>query len=75
MQKLIVNKLKKQFIFVLTFIIIYAVFSFLPLTMNKSYAVTYTYTANSNDLPNDFEQKYPGYTEVLNNMIKSHPNC
>lgn len=74
MQKLIVNKLKKQFIFVLTFIIIYAVFSFLPLTMNKSYAVTYTYTANSNDLPNDFEQKYPGYTEVLNNMIKSHPN-
>ena len=74
MQKLIVNKLKKQFIFVLTFIIIYAVFSFLPLTMNKSYAVTYTYTANSNDLPNDFEQKYPGYTVVLNNMIKSHPN-
>lgn len=74
MQKLIVNKLKKQFIFVLTFIIIYAVFSFLPLTMNKSYAATYTYTANSNDLPNDFEQKYPGYTEVLNNMIKSHPN-
>lgn len=74
MQKLIVNKLKKQFIFVLTFIIIYAVFSFLPLTRNKSYAATYTYTANSNDLPNDFEQKYPGYTEVLNNMIKSHPN-
>ena len=74
MQKLIVNKLKKQFIFVLTFIIIYAVFSFLPLTMNKSYAVTYTYTANSNDLPNDFEQKYPSYTEVLNNMIKLHPN-
>lgn len=74
MQKLIVNKLKKQFIFVLTFIIIYTIFSFLPLSMNKSYAATYTYTANSNDLPNDFEQKYPGYTEVLNNMIKSHPN-
>lgn len=74
MQKHIVNKLKKQFIFVLIFIIIYTILSFLPLTTNKSYAATYTYTANSNDLPANFEQKYPGYIALVQSLVSSHPN-
>ena len=74
MQKRIVNKLNKQFIFILIFIIIYTILSFLPLTTNKSYAATYTYTANSNDLPANFEQKYPGYIALVQSLISSHPN-
>ena len=72
MQKQIVNKLNKQIIYILAFIIVYIIFSFLPQTMNKSYATTYTYTSNSNDLPADFDTKYPGYSAVIKNMLNSH---
>lgn len=70
MQKQIVNKFNKQIMFILTFIIVYIIFSFLPQTI--SYATTYTYTSNWNNLPADFDTKYPGYSVVIKNMVDSH---
>lgn len=70
MQKQIVNKLNKQIIYIFAFIIVYIIFSFLPQTI--SYATTYTYTSDSNDLPADFDTNYPGYSAVIKNMVDSH---
>lgn len=72
MQKQNMNKLNRQIIVILTSIIVYIIFGFLPQTTNKSYATTYTYTSNSNDLPSDFDTKYPGYSAVIKNIVDSH---
>ncbi len=56
------------------FVLIYITASFVPQTLNISYGATYTYTKNSNNLPSDFEQKYPGYIALVQALVASHPN-
>lgn len=56
------------------FVLIYITTSFVPQTLNISYGATYTYTKNSNNLPSDFEQKYPGYIALVQAIVASHPN-
>lgn len=56
------------------FVLIYITASFVPQTLNISYGATYTYTKNSNNLPSDFEQKYPGYIALVQAIVASHPN-
>lgn len=56
------------------FVLIYITASFVPQTLNISYGATYTYTKNSNNLPSDFEQKYPGYVTLVQALVASHPN-
>lgn len=82
MQKNFLNKFNRQIlnIFIL-FSLILAIFIFVPQLNNKSYAnniytytQTYTYTKNSNDLPSDFENKYPGYKKLVEEIVNSHSN-
>ena len=56
------------------FVLIYITAGFVPQTLNISYGATYTYTKNSNNLPSDFEQKYPGYIALVQAIVASHPN-
>lgn len=67
------NKKNKKIIsililFVLTYILINSIL------INISYATTYTYTKDSNDLPKDFDLKYPGYRTLINTVVTEHPN-
>ena len=48
--------------------------SIMPLTAIKSYGATYTYTNNSNNLPADFDAKYPNYRILINTLVQEHPN-
>lgn len=64
--------LKRRYIFILIILIcLYSVLSFLS---PVSYATTYTYTANSNDLPSDFDSLYPGYRKLIEKVVEEHPN-
>lgn len=75
MQKNISNKFNRRILCILILsILTYTTFSILPQTMNKSYATIYTYTANSNDLPTNFEEKYPNYKTLINTLVLEHPN-
>ena len=56
------------------FIMIYTLFSFMPQMSIKSYGATYTYNSNSNDLPSDFDRKYPNYRILINTLVAEHPN-
>lgn len=56
------------------FVLIYMAVSFMPQTLNISYGATYTYNKNANDLPSDFEQKYPGYISLVQALAQAHPN-
>ena len=56
------------------FVVLYTFLTFSPKTILKSYGATYTYTLNSNDLPSDFDTKYPGYRSLLQNLVNAHPN-
>lgn len=56
------------------FVLIYMAVGFMPQTLNISYGATYTYNNNTNDLPSDFEQKYPGYISLIQALAKAHPN-
>ena len=74
MQERFFSKLNKQILCILIlFIMIYTMFSCIPQLMNNSYAATYTYTSNSNDLPEDFDTKYPGYRSLLESLTIAHP--
>lgn len=67
--------LRKQILCILIlFILIYLIISFSNLTINKSYAKTYTYAKSSNNLPADFENNYPGYKALIEKLAKGHPN-
>lgn len=71
----LISKLNTKILCVLIlFVLIYITTSFVPQTLNISYGATYTYTKNSNNLPSDFEQKYPGYIALVQALVVSHPN-
>lgn len=75
MQRLISDKFSKRILCILIlFVIIYTMFSFSNNTIIKSYAATYTYTNKSNNLPSNFETKYPGYKALIQKLAKAHPN-
>lgn len=75
MQRYISNKLNKRILCILIlFVMIYTFISFLPITMPKSYAATYTYSKASNDLPSNFDSIYPGYKTLLKTLADAHPN-
>lgn len=74
MQRYISNKFNKRILCILIlFVMIYSMFSFIPQFMIKTYAATYTYKNSSNDLPADFDTKYPGYKSLLQTLAKAHP--
>lgn len=70
------NTIIKKLIYTLyIMLLIYIILSFCKTTAIKSYAATtYTYTASSNDLPLDFDAKYPGYRSLIQTVITEHPN-
>lgn len=71
----LIHKLNTKILCILIlFVLIYITVSFTPQTLNVSYGATYTYTQNSNNLPSNFEQKYPGYISLLQSLVSSHPN-
>lgn len=71
----LIHKLNTKILCILIlFVLIYITISFTPQILNISYGATYTYTKNSNDLPSDFEQKYPGYISLVEALASSHPN-
>ena len=71
----LIHKLNTKILCVLIlFVLIYITAGFVPQTLNISYGATYTYTKNSNNLPSDFEQKYPGYVTLVQALVASHPN-
>ena len=74
MQRHISNKFSKKILCILIlFVIIYTVFGFSNNIINRSYATTYTYTNKSNNLPSNFETKYPGYKALIQKLAKAHP--
>ena len=65
---------RKVICILILFVMIYTMISALPLTQNKSYGATYTYSKTSNDLPANFDTLYPGYKTLIQNMVTNHPN-
>ena len=65
------NKLfiKKIIASIIIFIIIFGLLSL----YNKSYGATYTYSANTNNLPANFDSLYPGYRTLLETLAANHP--
>ncbi len=75
MKRYIFCKFNKKFLSILIlFVMVFAMFAFIPNLMIKSYATTYTYKKDSNNLPSDFDSKYPGYQSLLQNLTAEHPN-
>ena len=71
----LIRKLNTKILCILIlFVLIYITTNFTPQTLNVSYGATYTYTKNSNNLPSNFEQKYPGYISLIQSLVKAHPN-
>ena len=71
----LIHKLNTKILCILIlFVLIYITAGFVPQTLNISYGATYTYTKKSNNLPSNFEQKYPGYISLLQSLVKAHPN-
>ena len=54
------------------FIMIYIMLAVIPQTNIKSYGATYTYNNFTNDLPANFEELYPGYISLLENLSKNN---
>jgi len=74
MQRNILKHLNKRILCILIFsIIIYIIAGTIPQIMHKSYAKTYTYTSSSDDLPKDFDTKYPDYRILINTLVTEHP--
>lgn len=65
---------KKVLCILILFVMIYTMLNIIPQTTIKSYGATYTYTNNSNDLPSDFDAKYPNYRTLVNTLAVLHPN-
>lgn len=75
MQRYNIKQLNKKVLCILIlFVVIYTMFSFLSKTMIKSYATTYTYSKSSNNLPSNFDAKYPGYKSLIQKLANAHPN-
>lgn len=75
MQRKFLKQLNKQILCILIlFVMIYTMFGFIPQLMNKSYAATYIYSYNSNELPSDFETTYPGYKSLLETLATNNKN-
>ena len=66
--------IKKNICILILFIMIYTLLNVMPQTMVKSYGATYTYTNKSNDLPSDFDSRYPNYRILINTLVSEHPN-
>lgn len=67
------HKLHKKILCILIlFVLIYT--SFIVLFNNVSYGATYTYTNISNDLPENFEEVYPGYISLIKQISDVNPN-
>ena len=75
MQRKIFQQFNKKILCILIlFVMIYTLLGISPKTILKSYGATYTYTVNSNDLPSDFDAKYPGYRSLIQSLVNEHPN-
>lgn len=74
MQKIYNKSVNKILWILILFVIIFTALNIIPLTTIKSYGATYTYTNNSNDLPSDFDSKYPNYRILINTLVEEHPN-
>lgn len=74
MQKLYNKTVNKILCILILFVMIFTMLSIMPLTAIKSYGATYTYTNNSNNLPADFDAKYPNYRILINTLVQEHPN-
>ena len=75
MQKKKFLKVNKKILCILIlFVMLYTIFGFSTKTILKSYGATYTYNINSNDLPSNFDNKYPGYRNLLQTLANAHPN-
>ena len=69
------RQLNKRVLCVLIlFVMIYTILNIIPQTTIKSYGATYTYTSSSNDLPSDFDSRYPNYRTLVNTLAVLHPN-
>jgi len=71
------NLVKKKFLYKFLIInLIFCIFSIIGFGIfnhTSSHAATYTYTSNSNDLPEDFESLYPGYISLIQQVQELHP--
>lgn len=75
MQRKIFKQFNKQILCILIlFVMIYTMFGLFPQLINKSYAATYTYSKDTDDLPTNFEKTYPGYKTLIETLAKAHPN-
>lgn len=72
--KLLIKINKKILSILLLLIIIIMASGLTNFMMPKSYATTYTYTSKANTLPENFEETYPGYKELIEELAKAHPN-
>ena len=59
---------------VITILLIFSFIILLTMLQNKIFAATYTYTNSSNNLPQDFDSKYPNYRKLVNTVVTEHPN-
>lgn len=76
MQKLYTLKKvnNKVLCILILFVMIYTLCAFMSCITIKSYGVTYTYSKSLNDLPQNFNDIYPGYKLLLENLVSKHPN-
>ena len=74
MQKICRGKNKRIICILILFVMIYTMLGIIPQTSIKSYGATYTYTSKTNDLPSDFDSKYPNYRILINTLASEHPN-
>ena len=65
---------KKLLCILILFVIIYTMFSFMPITTLNSYGATFTYNSSTNDLPENFDEIYPGYRSLLESISQKNPN-
>ncbi len=73
-ERLLLKTHKKTLCILILFVLIYICMGVINKTSLVSYATTYTYNISSNDLPADFDSKYPGYRSLLESLVSSHPN-
>lgn len=65
---------KKILCILILFVMIYTMLNLIPATIIKSYGATYTYTKSENDLPENFEDIYPGFKSLLEKLASNHSN-
>ena len=65
------KSVNKTFCILILFVLIFTMLGIIP---QRSYGATYTYTNSSNDLPADFDSRYPNYRILINTLVSEHPN-